>query len=450
MSMLTRAKLALMLLAGLAASPAQAALVSVEICAKFQVNYQEVGALLVHDPDLEGDYFYTNSNKRARGARITVRGGSVPLTQYSGWEGTEGGCATFQLDTLESYEVLVTTQLLVNGNYASIRDNDTDDHSYAFPARHPNGSIVAGWSPSASGTLHVHVAQHWATNASALAGFALARQNAGLANKTFVIYVDQQNRCSGSCVRDGKVYLSAEGVDSRVIMAHELGHAVDRKLTNRGSGLTDYDADPANCWTDTNGTAKGGSVGAHELISKEWQSAAIIEGWAHFYAAAVFNDAADNDCGFVYYKEQAFGDPGDNGIGLSHQNVSGNTAISCENGLSHLVAEDALHQLVDAYDYMGDYCEGTLARRATEFDWLRFWWDFYQEESTVTFEDCAEIFSNAVTGVHIFPPAGPWDADAGVNAPDNKKPGWRMWHSAVANGFQSEWEDHNEDHGVHR
>ncbi len=48
---------------------------------------------------------------------------------------------------------------------------------------------------------------------------------------------------------------------------------------------------------------------AHCLQSREFYGDGLTEGFAHFYAANIFNDTSQTDCKFVYYKEFREPDP---------------------------------------------------------------------------------------------------------------------------------------------
>src|SRR5690606_11383649 len=102
---------------------------------------------------------------------------------------------------------------------------------------------------------------------------------------------------SGSCERGGDIHLSENGADRRFVVVHELGHALEHFATGGGS-IKKYGSSTAGCETDPGRS--------HEMNSREWQSAAIGEGWAHFYAAVAFNYIGESDCGFVYYKSQDY------------------------------------------------------------------------------------------------------------------------------------------------
>jgi hypothetical protein len=88
--------------------------------------------------------------------------------------------------------------------------------------------------------------------------------------------------------------------------------------------------------------------------------------------------------------------------------------------------------------------------RATEMDWLRFWWDFLSEESaTVNFDDCVVVYAVAVLGTYGSPPVGPWDPTPDGTTPNQDRPYVHMEEAADYWGLATEWANHV-DNGVDR
>ena len=86
------------------------------------------------------------------------------------------------------------------------------------------------------------------------------------------------------------------------VIAHEFGHvqhglSMARPEVNVGIYSTDVADSLCNCDQVVSANT------LHCLQSLEQGAAAMIEGYAQFYAAKVFNDPSDNDCVFAYYKE---------------------------------------------------------------------------------------------------------------------------------------------------
>lgn len=418
--------------------PIPAWAVSVTFCAEYKVDYEDAD-LGLNDPAAEGDYFATNSNKVARGAKIqTVRTSTgATETHYAAYTGTDAGCAgPFTLVGGAVYDVKIISVAQIGSNVIKVMDNQDENDVWISVA-------LDDWTaPTTTSTVDIETANaHDAWNVAAAAGHALWRRSGGVDNKTFDFFTeydtcsfgelscDPCDNGSGSCMRGGDVHLSTEGVVRRFIIVHEMGHALGYFAAGSYSPPIEYaDPDQGNCYTV--------SARDHEMNSKEWQSAAILEGWAHFYAAVAFNLTNETDCGFVYYKTQDYD--------LDPQHIveaADPHAFSCEAGPIFTTTG------VDAKDYLGDWCTGDLDDRGTEMDWLRFWWDLLTEESaTVAFDDCAAIYALGVTGPLIV---SDWDPDPDGSTINGDRPGWRMGTAATVLGFTTEWAAHV-DNGVDR
>lgn len=415
---------------------AHAAPVSVNFCAELLVDYLDADVVNPHDSAQEGDFFYTNSPKVARGVRIKVTGPGVSQELFADWSGADVGCAgPYNLNTQDQYDVRIVAIAEVNGNTIRVFNNQDDRALWSSLA-------LNDWSPTASGDVAIQTAnQHDAWNVLAAASHAMWRRNGAMTNKTYDFHTEYDldganaDPCGdgdGSCHRYGDVHLSSVGVNKRFIIVHEMGHALGYFAAGAASAPTEYDLDPDNCFS---GEPTGDS---HEMNSKEWQSAAIVEGWAHFYAAVAFNVTTELDCGFVYYKSQ------DYDVDSLVESPTGHT-FSCEAGPSF-----SCPGCVDAKDYLGDMCDAPRADRATEMDWLRFWWDFLSEESaTVSFDDCVVVYAVAVLGTYGSPPVGPWDPTPDGTTPNQDRPYVHMEEAADYWGLATEWANHV-DNGVDR
>jgi hypothetical protein len=106
----------------------------------------------------------------------------------------------------------------------------------------------------------------------------------------------------------------------------------------------------------------------HSIGSQEWVSGAMIEGWGHFFAADVFNDDSEADCGFEYYKT-TFSDS--------------SPAIDCESGNSPYVLA-----------YMENECGPTVDNRGVELDWLRQFWDVHTNGGGISFNTMLTTWIN--------------------------------------------------------
>ena len=191
-----------------------------------------------------------------------------------------------------------------------------------------------------------------------MASYALRRKPAGLTAEWFKFY---RETCSGdglggACFKNGAIYIDDEesiAQNNKTGITHEMGHAVAFKSNNYQSANFSYSDQGATgdtlCYSPPN---------YHLKHSREWQSAAVNEGIAHFYAASVWNMKNDPACSnndeCCYYRTD-----------------------NCEN----------------LYDWLHD-CVGPYTNKGVEFDWLRFWWDVY-EDMNQTVADIFKIWDEA-------------------------------------------------------
>lgn len=91
----------------------------------------------------------------------------------------------------------------------------------------------------------------------------------------------------------------------KMTIAHEIGHVIQRRASGvwnavyQFNGENDVPGAPPLCRCDHVAIANGW----HCLQSLERPSAAQVEGYAQYFASKAWNDPAQNDCTFVYYKE---------------------------------------------------------------------------------------------------------------------------------------------------
>ncbi len=161
------------------------------------------------------------------------------------------------------------------------------------------------------------------------------------------IRVAPETACDGNCyLRDDEtvnIQTDNDGHLTKYIIAHEIGHAVMHDTL--GAGWT------SNCAGFSTGGANCQSNGSHAMTSKEHSSCALSEGFAHFYAASVWNNDTDNDCWFTYWSPD-------------------NTPVSCELGSATYPVK-----------YLENQCLQSWSGKGVELDWMRALWDYYQDPS---------------------------------------------------------------------
>lgn len=381
--------------------PSWAATYHVNFCAKYSVDFEDASSGVLDD------FWTNNTDKAARGVRIKVESNSDPdppvYYDYTDYTGVNEGCTgVLTLSSTDSYLVRIYSEALVGGNYIYVRNNPTNDQRFYT-------TIYSAFVPSQDESIDIDtpIGRHW--NIAAAAGYTQYRRRGGLTGETYILY-DEECDGGGSCNDGGEIYLSPDvGAVRKYVIAHEMGHALAAELENGTYANFDYTASLGGCYTV--------ATRDHEINSKEYQSAAANEGFAHFYSAVVFNDDTETDCHVEYYKT----------VDWDLDGTVDDQTTDCESGP------------VNGADYLGDSCIGTITNRGVEYDWLRFWWDLTTDEG-VYFTDCG----------HIWDRANPWSWNATGDSTGLNYPATRLRDAADTEGFLTEWDAKDNFNGVHR
>jgi hypothetical protein len=131
---------------------------------------------------------------------------------------------------------------------------------------------------------------------------------------------------------------------------HEMGHRMaDLATGGEMNGAQVYTVTDPTCGAET---GSGDNGNTHSMRSEEYSSAAAGEGFAHFYAADVFNNHNEQDCSFEYYSP-----------------VGGDTTpvVNCETSNTNFPLRR--HEV---------NCGGT-AGNGVELDWFRTFWDVHTD-----------------------------------------------------------------------
>lgn len=269
--------------------------------------------------------------------------------------------------------------------------------------------------PQFYGYEHITIPTFHQFAITAVAAFAMRRHDAGLSGETFDIYYEPTPAPTNSFQNSGDVFLSNQGRLNKRTVVHELGHAIAHILNGVGPRFS-YDAAPSgNC---------PGQNGNHWAISVEYQSAAVVEGLAQFYAAATFNSTAESDC----YMTRNGGATTD----WDRDGTPDGSIYSCEGA--------PVPGTADAFDYYGDWCLGAdNDNRAVEYDWQRFFWDLTVDQS-VPVNDIFDIYDNAS-------PSTWFKTGDGTGS---FYPSTRMRNAANSLGYLTEWDAEDNKNGVHR
>ncbi len=227
-------------------------------------------------------------------------------------------------------------------------------------------------------------------------------------------------------------------------MLHELGHALTWQYTSwdKSYAWRNRQGTDSVCWTipASEPTGKDGSS-THSSASDEATSAAIVEGFATYYAAQTVNKVNEGDC---YILE-------DNPKDWDHDPT---TTIEQE-WYSCDIAPAPISTLSDG-DYWADMCgyPGTDDYIiASEYDWLRGFWDL--DTAGYSFTDMLLVFIGAdPDGTFSDPWVVGYTYDPATEADD--RPHVRMADSAAAVGWltqsnlAADWATEGANNGMYR
>ena len=230
------------------------------------------------------------------------------------------------------------------------------------------------------------------TNVSAIVSHLLTRPDHGVTSGQYIIYADvgcpsyPGSSCAGTLIylSPGSGYLGPHS-DWKYIVGHELGHIVQRRAKVKLE--TSYFAippDPAYPLCNCDHVTVSNNL--HCLQSLEDTTSAQVEGFGHFYAAMMFNDASPNDCTFVYYKEFldfVFWEPTQPVLWPFMPPFPRDCAAPAQ-------WRDVCSQQADT---------------GTEYDWLGFYWAMYNQ---MTMDDLFQIYRDACGGT-CYNAFMPWE-----------------------------------------
>ncbi|MDP8222791.1 MAG: hypothetical protein P9L99_05475 [Candidatus Lernaella stagnicola] len=325
------------------AHAAHAATYNVNFCFELEVDYGSTVS--------QGDYWINNSDKVARGirAKISENGGDVV---YLAYVDEDTGCTpTLSLSSTESYQVRLYSHSRVSyDNTVKVYIHYPED---VYHQQTVDWAFVPSFNGTAQYTYEIINNVH-ETNILAAASYAVDQRRAGLSEHNFYFYT-QDCPSGGSCMSNGRIFLDApykdglpedKGRNSKFTIIHELGHLIGWKRDGDQSAVCNYgDQGENNCLSIDH---------PHHMDSREYQTAAAVEGNAHFYAAAIWNDKYDNDC---RYKDYDCESPG-----ILANKLGG--------------------------------CDGTHDNRGVEWDWLNFWWDMHSKAG-LSVSDIFDIWDGA-------------------------------------------------------
>ncbi len=324
----------------------QAPMYPLKFCVRVVSTYVDAGV---------GEDFWTSPNPTARAARghhaYVWRDSTLTSPIFDGWLGDGFGaddpglaCTTEMsgyFDDAHQYFIRVDSRARVQDNYiyaSDVADNLIKTHTVSAGNR-TFGTFTVDVSPTDE-----------EFDVSMAGAYAIYRHAGGMTLRTYNFKTNYSGSNHFSRSED-RIYITATTVHKKFILIHEAGHAMgDFGTGNNNFKLVDldcedFDGSPFGC------PAAGGS---HSMGSKEFSKCGLGEGWAHFYAADVFNDHDETDCWFHYYKNE-FGD-------------DSTPTVSCEAANGDFVLR-----------IMESNCDPPYGGYGSELDWLRALWDLHTD-----------------------------------------------------------------------
>lgn len=335
-------------------------------CIRFEAETVDSGFGIANGPNAGGtedQYVSCNAGCTAiaRGVRVKVSRGAWSQTFDAD---PSSGCFDWTNTATNGFDVRVYGFATDSaGNQVRIHDGGSATTGYPGSTY---SILLTDVTPTANGTDTYDVGNYdrkW--TAMAVLGFAFYRYHSGLSD-TLVHAAMDDTECwdssahygsSNAAITEGKHYIRigncAAGTPStrrKFVITHELGHALAALYYGAQAGAVDG-GEP--------GVSSGHNVGpsactigsSYSIDSKEWNSIGFREGFAHFVAARVWNDK---------HPEGAF-----RWSSTTHDLERWGQGAGAASG-GRLENQCCVSN-----------CGSSWTDAGTIEDWMRFFWDFY-------------------------------------------------------------------------
>lgn len=273
----------------------------------------------------------------ARGGRVSiVQNGKTLFDSYLDANGCTGA---FKTTSSQNFSIFGYSRARIADNDVIARGSDGKQVSFVIWDADPGMN---------QNPVYVFPEVAPVTTMLAVGAYTMQKFHGGMTGKTVTL----ENRCNPApggccdCAQDSGIWLTDFGADKKFAIAHEMGHRILGLYVGNYNNDDTYDLDSNDviqiCDTST----------AHAMWSMEYDAAAAMEGWAHFMAAAAFNDRAGDNPGamFRYWSS-----------------------------LNTIDVEQSSPQFPS--NYFDTVCSQVAVALPTkmgvELDWLRHWWDYY-------------------------------------------------------------------------
>jgi hypothetical protein len=321
----------------------------VSVCVDYDISYSTSSSY--------GDFYSNNSyDPPAYGIylRIDKVVSDIWVTDWEGYTGTLTGCVTKVLYTETKYRIKAIAKS------RSYHDNDTyvkyeDQGSRITHAQWLTTNFYVDPNDSTYTFVHAYNSTWKVSNVLAAAGRSLRFRDAGVEDHEITYLTNDCPDGNYSCNYgdDHDIYLSSGGRDSKFTISHETGHnLLHERIEDLNNGWKN------NCVHSSQSCPASGSAN-HSWYSQEYQSCAAMEGFANFYAAAVWNinNGLGSDCYYGTY-------------------------------------DCLLYQT-----YMEDYCDTPWGDKGVEADWTIFLWHLHSqlldEEDNLSVAQIARFYAES-------------------------------------------------------
>jgi hypothetical protein len=277
----------------------------------------------------------------ARGGRVSILQKGKKL--FDGYLDANGCTGAFKAASGLDFSIFGTSRARIAGNDVIARAADGKEVSFVIWDADPGVN---------QNPVYVFPEVAPVTTMLAVGAYTMQKFNGGMTAKSMPL----ENRCNPvpngccDCAQDDRIWLT-NGADNKFAISHEMGHRILALYTGGYVNDDRYDLDSNNklaCDTST----------SHAMWSMEYESAAAMEGWAHFIAAATYNDRAGENPGgaFRYWSSQ--------------------NTIDIEDSSPQFPA-----------NYFDTVCSQLpftpTAKMGVEVDWMRHFWDYYSNDLDV-------------------------------------------------------------------
>jgi hypothetical protein len=363
----------------------------------------------------------------ASGAKVSVKHGAEQV--WAGHLGEDGCSPVLNVESGQAYAVELVTDLELKGNHVQLGIQQGGRGQGPSTTSVDLGSTP--FNPGQARTITVPDGPSSRILAALTLGFE--REAGGVTGKTVQVWRKTDPAAapcpSTSCNNGGSLfYLGRDGAQGDRgdqttglnTMLHELGH----KMMFLRTGL-----EPDQVPRDKNAPGYGRCPGGedeegHRRDSVEWNSLALIEGFAHFYASVVLNQGPNAECrSFSHYA-----------VDWNHDGTKDGKPYRCD------AAPVPGLKLADR-DYLGTEC-GPSPRPGTanEYDYQRFFWYLYHDDK-VPLDTIMDVIAGANKPT-------PWNKTWIQGSPAN--PAARLQAAADAKGIGEVWKREATSNGVNR